>query len=110
MKARIYRPAKTAMQSGRGKTQDWVLEFEPAEKPSIEPLMGWTSSGDTIQQVTLTFDSAEKAIAYCRKNRIDYEVFRPAERTLKPKSYANNFRWDRPGLDNATSSQPRKRP
>src|SRR5688500_11590719 len=105
MKARIYKPAKTAMQSGHGNTQHWVLAFEPLEKPTIEPLMGWTSSGDTEQQVRLSFDSEEKAIAYCRKHGIEYEVSKPAERTLKIKSYASNFRWDRPGLDDVPSSK-----
>jgi hypothetical protein len=105
VKARIYKPAKTAMQSGRGNTRRWVVEFEPAEKPVIEPLMGWTSSGDTDQQVRLSFASEEKAVAYCRTNGIEYEVFKPAERTLKPKSYANNFRWDRPGLEEKPGSK-----
>ncbi len=95
MKARIYKPAKTAMQSGRAKTRRWLLEFEPALKPSIEPLMGWTASGDTPQQVKLYFDSAEEALAYCRKHGIASEVFAPHEQAIKPKSYASNFRWDR---------------
>ncbi|MCW5773214.1 MAG: ETC complex I subunit [Rhodospirillaceae bacterium] len=95
MSARIYKPAKTAMQSGRGNTRDWVLEFSPAQRKTQDPLMGWTGSGDTPQQVKLTFDTKEEAIAYCRRHKLDYDVFEPKERSLRPKSYANNFRWDR---------------
>jgi hypothetical protein len=97
MKARIYKPAKTAMQSGRANTRRWVLEFEPEDRPSIDPLMGWTSSGDTPQQLRLEFETREEAIAYCRRQGIDYDLSAVAERTIKPKSYASNFRWDRAG-------------
>jgi hypothetical protein len=95
MLARIYRPAKTAMQSGRANVRAWVLEFEPAARKSQDPLMGWTSSGDTAQQVRLFFDTREEAVAYCRRHRLAYEVDEPKERSLRPKSYASNFRWDR---------------
>jgi ETC complex I subunit conserved region len=97
MKARIYKPAKTAMQSGRAKTQRWVLEFEPADRKTIEPLMGWTSSGDTPQQLRLEFDTEADAIAYCRRQGLEHEISTPAERKIKFKSYASNFRWDRAG-------------
>ncbi len=69
MTARIYKPAKTAMQSGNAKTKEWVLDFEPEQPREIEPLMGWTSSGDMRPQVQLRFDSAEEAIAYCERTR-----------------------------------------
>ncbi len=95
MKARIYKPSKTAMQSGRANTERWLLEFEPELKPSIEPLMGWTASGDTPQQVKLFFDTVEEALAYCRRHGIVAEVMKAPERTVKPKSYASNFRWER---------------
>ena len=95
MVARIYKPAKTAMQSGRANARDWVLEFEPAGGKAHDPLMGWTSSGDTRQQVRLRFATKEEAIAYCRRRRIDYEVDEAKEPAIRPKSYASNFRWDR---------------
>src|SRR5262249_16282145 len=95
MAARIDKPAKTAMQSGRALTRAWVLEFEPAERKTNDPLMGWVGSGDTEQQVRLFFDTKEEAIAYCRRHRIDCEVHEPKERTVRPKSYASNFRSDR---------------
>src|SRR5579884_3911936 len=62
--ARIYKPAKTAMQSGMGKSKEWVLDYEPAEPRAVEPLMGWTSSGDMRQQLRLRFHTKEEAIAY----------------------------------------------
>ena len=70
MTARIYKPAKTAMQSGTAKTKDWVLDFEPEEPREVEPLMGWTSSGDMSQQVRLRFDTKEEAVAYCERHGI----------------------------------------
>src|SRR5712671_964050 len=72
--ARIYNPAKTAMQSGTAKTKSWVLDFEQASPKAVEPLMGWTSSSDTRQQVRLRFDSKDEAIAYCERNGIPYRV------------------------------------
>lgn len=93
-KARIYRPAKTAMQSGRAKTQEWLLEFEPVSK-EIDPIMGWTSSADTLQQLRMVFATQEEAEAYAKKHKIPYEVEQPHVRTLKLKSYASNFAFDR---------------
>jgi len=95
MAARIYKPTKTAMQSGRALTRAWVLEFEPGQRKVNDPLMGWVGSGDTAQQVRLSFDTKEEAIAYCRRHKIDHEVYEPKEREVRPKSYASNFRWDR---------------
>jgi hypothetical protein len=97
MLARIYRPAKTAMQSGQAKA-DWVLEFEPAEKRVVEPLMGWTSSGDTRQQVRLTLETREEAVAYAEANAIPFQVFEPRVRKPNIRAYADNFRFDRKGL------------
>jgi hypothetical protein len=91
MTARIYKPARTAMQAGRGNTKEWVLDYEPEQPPAVEPLMGWTSSGDMKQQLRLQFDSKEEAIGYCERNGIAYQLFEnpPAKR---PRiSYADNF-------------------
>lgn len=94
MTVRIYRPAKTAMQSGRGLTHDWVLEFEPgARRP--EPLMGWSSADDTLNQVTLRFPTKEEAVAYATKHGLMYVLEEPQDRRIKPKAYADNFRFDR---------------
>jgi len=95
MVAKIYRPARTAMQSGRGKTKRWLLEYEPAEPRTIEPLMGWTSSSDMKSQIRLEFDSREEAVAYAERYGIAYEVFEPHERERKRISYSDNFRADR---------------
>lgn len=95
MDARIYQPAKTAMQSGRGNTRKWVLEMEPATAKRIDPLMGWTSSADTDQQVVLRFDSKEAAVAFARRKGLTYEIFEPHLRAPKIQAYADRFRWDR---------------
>jgi hypothetical protein len=95
MKARIYKPARTAMQSGNANTKEWVLVYEPEEPREIEPLMGWTSSADMRQQVRLRFDTAEEAIAYCERHGIPYEVSRPSPDKRVIKSYADNFAFNR---------------
>jgi len=96
-RVRIYRPAKTAMQSGRGNTKRWVLEFEPAAPKAHDPLMGWVSSGDTRGQVRLRFATKDEAVAYAKKRGFSATVEEPHERRIKPKSYADNFRWQPPG-------------
>ena len=80
-KAKIYIPAKTAMQSGRGKLKNWVLEFITKD-PSINPLMGWETSTDTLEEVILKFPSKEKAIEYAKKNNISYNVIEPKRENL----------------------------
>jgi hypothetical protein len=95
MLARIYRPTRNAMQSGKARTRRWVLEYEPQSPRSVEPLMGWTSSSDTAQQISLGFDTREEAVAYAEKNRIEYQVFEPHLPSPKAKSYSDNFRFDR---------------
>ena len=95
MKARIYRPSKNAMQSGLGKSQRWVLKFEPSEARSIEPLMGYTSSSDMRQQLDLSFDSRDDAIAYAERNKIAYQVIEPKERKRRIAAYADNFATNR---------------
>jgi hypothetical protein len=95
LKARIYSPARNAMQQGRTKTGNWILEFEPARALRPDTLMGWAGGGDTNRQVRLKFDSVEAATAYAKKHGIAYEVEAAKARVVKPKSYADNFRWDR---------------
>jgi hypothetical protein len=93
--ARIYRPAKTAMQSGTAKTKDWVLDYEPSEPREVEPLMGWTSSGDMRQQLRLRFETKDEAIAYCERNGIPYQLSEPQERERRVMSYSDNFSYAR---------------
>ena len=93
--ARIYKPAKTAMQSGTAKTKSWVMDFEQAAPKEVEPLMGWTSSSDTQQQVRLRFASKEEAVAYCEHRGIAYRVFDPKQPTRKIIAYADNFAFSR---------------
>jgi hypothetical protein len=95
MSARIYRPAKTAMQSGKAKTGYWVLDFDPEKPLKIDPLMGYTTSSDMKSQIRLTFDSKEEAIAYAEKHGIDFRVQEPKETTRRQISYSDNFRYDR---------------
>ena len=92
-KAKIYIPAKTAMQSGRGKLKDWILEFTTKD-PSINPLMGWETSTDTLEEVVLKFPSKEKAIEYAERNNILYNVIEPKKKKFVIKSYADNFLKD----------------
>ena len=95
MTARIYKPARTAMQSGQAKTKEWMLDYEPEQPPTVEPLMGWTSSGDMRQQVRLSFDTKEEAIAFCEREGIPYQVFETPE-PLRPRiSYSDNFAYPR---------------
>ena len=89
-KAKIYIPSKTAMQSGRGKLKKWVLEFDTKDT-SINPLMGWETSTDTLEEVILKFSTKEKAIKYAEKNGISYSVIEPKKKKFVIKSYADNF-------------------
>lgn len=95
MLARIYKPAKSAMQSGRARTKNWLLEYEPSEPLQVEPLMGWTSSSDMRQQIHLHFDTKEEAIAYCERHRIPYEVEEPNEASRRVVTYSDNFAYTR---------------
>ena len=95
MLARIYRPAKTAMQSGHAKTKDWVLDYEPEEPRVVESLMGWTSSGDMKSQLRLSFASKEEAIAYAERHGIPYQVFEGKQAPRRGLSYADNFAFNR---------------
>ena len=97
MLARIYQPARNAMQSGQAKTRQWVLEFVPEKRRSVDPLMGWTSSADMNSQVRLTFDSKEAAIEYAREHGIAYRVDEPHKRKpmVRPGGYGENFATNR---------------
>ncbi|MGO1117376.1 ETC complex I subunit [Rhodovibrionaceae bacterium A322] len=95
MQARIFRTPKAATQSGRANSKRWTLEYEPNKAKSAEPLMGWTSSDDTMEQLRLRFDSKEEAVAFAQKKGLMYSVEEPAERKVAPKAYADNFRSDR---------------
>ncbi|HSP50261.1 MAG TPA: ETC complex I subunit [Pseudolabrys sp.] len=95
MTARIYKPAKTAMQSGNAKTKGWVLDFEPETPRTVEPLMGWTSSGDMRQQVYLRFASKEEATDYCERHGIVYQVSEEAPHVRRGMSYSDNFSFKR---------------
>lgn len=83
------------MQAGKARTRQWLLEFEPETARSIDPLMGWTSSGDMRQQVTLEFATADEAVAYAEANGIPYQRYEPHVAPTRPKAYADNFRFDR---------------
>jgi hypothetical protein len=95
MLARIYIPARNAMQSGKANTKEWVLEFEPASARTPDPLMGWTVTGDMRGQVRMLFDTREEAIAYAQRHGIPFEV--QAHKTRRPllKAYADNFAFTR---------------
>jgi hypothetical protein len=92
MSAKIYRPARTAMQSGQASTHDWVLVFEDTDSRFKDPLMGWTGSTDMNQEVKLKFHTKEEAIRFAEEHNMVYEVIEPQERKVKPKSYADNFK------------------
>jgi hypothetical protein len=95
MSARIFKPARNAMQSGTAKTKEWLLEYEPEQPREIEPLMGWTSSSDMKQQIRLRFETAEEAVAYCERHGIPYQVFEPKEPARRVIAYADNFAYSR---------------
>lgn len=98
MTARIYKPARTAMQSGTARTKRWVLEYEPEAPRAVEPLMGWTSSTDMKSQIKLRFASQEEAVAYCEREGIPYQVMEPKEPARRVIAYADNFAFQRRGL------------
>lgn len=98
MLARIYKPARNAMQSGQANTKEWVLEFEPETAQRVDPLMGWTGNGETRRQVTLAFETREEAVGYAERNAIAYQVFEPKEAKRSVKAYADNFKYSRKGL------------
>ncbi len=92
---RIFKPAKTAMQSGRANTKRWLLEFDPADKLEPDALMGWAGSHDTNRQLKLWFDSKEDAVAFAERKGLRYRVEEPNLRSIKPRAYADNFAFKR---------------
>jgi hypothetical protein len=96
MRARIYQPAKSAMQSGRSKADQWVLEFPRNDRASPDMLMGWQSSSETAQTIHLAFSTKEEAIAYAEKYGLDYYVIKAGRQRKKLQGYADNFATNRP--------------
>ena len=99
MRARIYKPARNAMQSGTARTRNWVLEFAPESRREVDPLMGWTSSGDMQSQVRLRFATKEAALEYAQAKGIDAQVFEPKTRkpNVRAGGYGENFATNRRG-------------
>ncbi len=99
MVARIYQPARNAMQSGMANTKSWVLEFAPEEAKRIDPLMGWTGSGDMQGQVKLRFESKEAAVDYAQRHGLAYQITEPKSRkpNVRQRGYGSNFAYDRRG-------------
>jgi hypothetical protein len=95
MTARIYKPSKTAMQSGIANTKAWVLEFDLEEPRRVEPLMGWTSSGDMRQQLRLRFETQDEAVAYCERHGIAFQLFEAKPQSRRVMSYSDNFAFKR---------------
>ena len=95
MLARIFRPAKSAMQSGKARSRDWVLEFEPASARRPDPLMGWTASSDMNGQVRMSFETREEAVAYAQAHGIDFQLSPPKAQRQIVKAYADNFAFGR---------------
>ena len=89
-KAKIYKPAKTAMQSGMRNTRNWLLEFDTLDT-GVNPLMGWETSRDTMSEVKLEFSTKEQAINYAKKNNVDYYIIEPQEHKIIKKSYTDNL-------------------
>lgn len=98
MIARIFRPSRTATQSGKANARHWVLEFEPAAPRRIDPLMGWTSSGDMKSQVRLNFATKEEAVAYAEKQGLSYRIKEATPAVRKILAYSDNFKSNRIGL------------
>jgi hypothetical protein len=95
MPARIYKPSRSAMQSGKGKSQEWVLEFEQTTPRAADPLMGWTSTEDTTTQVKLKFATSAEAEAYAKRKGIAYTLQPEAPVKMQKKSYSDNFKFGR---------------
>ncbi len=92
MKAKIYKPSKTAMQSGRSKFNKWILKISDSKNQIKDTMMGWNGGSNTLSQIQLNFKSKEEAIHYAKSNNIDYEVLETSVRKVISKSYADNFK------------------
>lgn len=103
-RARIYQPAKSAMQSGRGKTGIWLLEYDRPTPATPDALMGWNSMASTVTQVKLTFATQEEAVAYANTKNIDFMLTLPKKTSIPPKNYAENFSATRRKAFDASSS------
>jgi len=95
MKVKIYKPVKTATQSGLSKFKHWIVEFPKDNNLGIEPLMGWHKSDNTFKQVHLQFDTLEQALLYVEKNKLDYILIKQKEKKFKIKSYSDNFKYNK---------------
>ncbi|WP_107497669.1 ETC complex I subunit [Thalassobius sp. I31.1] len=97
MRARLFKPARNAMQSGTAKTKNWIMEFAPSSAREIDPLMGWTSSDDTQSQVRMSFDSKDAALDYAKDNGIQLMIQEPQARkaNIRPNGYGENFATNR---------------
>lgn len=96
MNVKIYQPAKNAMQSGRANVSQWVIEYELETARKPEPVMGWVSSGDTLNQVRLQFPTKETAVAFAEKEGWTYTLVEPQARKINPRSYLDNFTYRPP--------------
>jgi len=92
-KAKIYKPSKTAMQSGKRNTKKWILKFDTLDT-GVNPLMGWESSRDTMSEVKLEFSTKQEAVNYVKKNNIEYYIVEPENSKIIKKSYSDNFMKD----------------
>jgi len=97
MSVLIYQPTKTAMQSGKAKTKEWILEHKPGSARRPDPLMGWSSAADTSNQIRLKFDTKDDAIAYAEKHSLEYTIQEPRKSKPKIKAYSDNFSFTRTG-------------
>lgn len=93
MRAKIFKPAKNVMQSGHANSEKWVLEYELETARRPEPLMGWVSSGDTLNQVRVKFDTKDEAVAFAQDKGFDFAVEEPHARKIAPRSYLDNFKY-----------------
>jgi len=101
MRARIYRKPRNTMQSGQAGTHTWLVEYDTDRRQGPDPLMGWIGGGSTLSQVRLSFETQDEAVAYAAKHGIPYDLeLPPPEHAMKPKAYADNFRYGR--LENWT--------
>ncbi|MCI5060475.1 MAG: ETC complex I subunit [Alphaproteobacteria bacterium] len=102
MKVRIYKPSKSAMQSGHAKSAQWILEYETTSPRKPESLMGWVSSEDTLNQVRMKFDTVEQAVTFAEEKGWDYTIAKSQSRRVKPRNYGDNFRYIPPQKQDAS--------
>ncbi len=102
MRVKIYKPSRTAMQSGRAKISHWVIEYETESARRPEALMGWTASADTLNQVQMKFQTSDDAVAFAEKNGWDYTVYPDRQRRVKPRNFGDNFKYIPPETQEST--------